>query len=94
VVSVRIELVSGVVGVVGTVVVSVRIELVSGVVGVVGAIVVSALIPVSAGVWTVVVSPRAGAAPVSSSARLWQAASVAAAARIQIAFIWCHAPQR
>jgi hypothetical protein len=36
--------------------------------------------PVVVSVRTAVVSPRSGAAPISSSPRLWQAASVAAAA--------------
>ena len=70
------------VGVVGTIEVSL---------GVVGAIVVSAgwfvMVLVSAPVVTAVVSPRSGAAPISSSPR-WQAASVAAAASIQIIFMW------
>jgi hypothetical protein len=35
----------------------------------------------------IVVSPRSGAAPVSSFGRLWQAAKVAAAARIQRVFM-------
>ncbi len=36
-----------------------------------------------------VLSPRSGAAPVSSAPRLWHAANVAAAARIQRVFIVC-----
>ena len=57
--------------------------------GVVGAAVVStgAAMVVSAGWVTAVVSPRSGAAPVSSSDLLWHAARVAAAARIQRVFI-------
>jgi hypothetical protein len=39
------------------------------------------------GVAVIVVSPRSGAAPVSSFGRLWQAAKVAAAARIQRVFM-------
>jgi hypothetical protein len=39
------------------------------------------------GVVVIVVSPRSGAAPVSSFGRLWQAAKVAAAARIQRVFM-------
>ena len=66
-------------GVVGTIDVSLGVVGTAAVsVGVVGTIEVS--------VMTAVVSPRSGAAPMSSSPR-WQAASVAAAASIQIIFI-------
>jgi hypothetical protein len=57
------------------------IVLVVSYVGVVGAVVSRD------GVAVIVVSPRSGAAPVSSFGRLWQAAKVAAAARIQRVFM-------
>jgi hypothetical protein len=43
---------------------------------------------VSYPLFTEAVSPRSGAAPVSSEDRLWQAAKVAAAARIQRVFMF------
>lgn len=56
-----------------------------------GCAVVSMVVVVS--LVTAVVSPRSGAAPTSSSDRLWQAARVAAAAKIQRVFMSVCSPK-
>jgi hypothetical protein len=48
----------------------------------------AAVVVVSYPLFTDAESPRSGAAPVSSDDRLWQAAKVAAAARIQSVFMF------
>jgi hypothetical protein len=81
------------VGVVGAALVVVSV----GVVGVIAvsagcAVLVVSNPPVVVSFVTAVVSPRSGAAPMSSSPLLWQAASDAAAASIQSIFFILYTP--